>query len=238
MTHIITERQQFILDHIRAYIERTGYSPSVRDLADLCNIKSTQGIMRHLRALEDKGFIQRDSKARSIRIIKPAGPHQQAISSPTSNIATASNFAATMGKNAQLAPYHTENSLNSETELVPLVGQVAAGVPIAALENIEEHIPVSKNLLTHAHSSFLLRVKGDSMKEGIQPGDLILVTPGLAIHRHDIVVAVIDDEATVKRYYPETDRVILRADNPNYADIIVSSDLRLAGKVTGLIRQY
>lgn len=232
MTHIITERQQFILDHICAYIERTGYPPSVRDLADLCNIKSTQGIMRHLRALEDKGFIQRDSKARSIRIIKPAGPHHQAIGSPPSNIATV------IGKNAQLEPYHTEGTINSETELVPLVGQVAAGTPIAALENIEDHIPVSKNLLTHAHGSFLLRVRGDSMKEGIQPGDLILVTPGLAIHRHDIVVAVIDDEATVKRYYPETDRVILRADNPNYADIIVSSDLRLAGKVTGLIRQY
>ncbi|MBQ7567578.1 transcriptional repressor LexA, partial [bacterium] len=69
MTRIITERQQLILDCIRDYIEQTGYSPSVRDIGSLCGIKSPQGILRHLKALEDKGFIQRDSKARSIRLL-------------------------------------------------------------------------------------------------------------------------------------------------------------------------
>ena len=227
MTKIITDRQQLILNNIRSYIEKTGYSPSVRDLADLCGIRSTQGVLRHLKALEDKGFIQRDSKARSIRILEPAsaaGKHPELI--------------RPLSKTHVPSLEQPETYPSDGTELVPLIGQVAAGLPIAALENIEEHIPISKTLLTHGKGSFLLRVRGDSMKEGIQPGDLILVTPGLSVNRRDIVVAVIDDEATVKRYYPEDTRIILKADNPAYQDIIVSRDLRIAGKVTGLIRQY
>ena len=226
MTIVITERQKLILDTIRSYMQETGYSPSVRDLADLCGIRSTQGVVRHLKALEDKGFIQRDSKARSIRILAPAGAE------------AVSEGALPLRRRSPLPIQIPEPEPLSAVEMVPLVGQVAAGIPIAAVENIEERIPVSRALLTHGPGSFLLRVKGDSMKEGIQPHDLILVTPGLEARRGEIVVALIDDEATVKRFYPEADRVILRADNPAYSDIVVSRDLRLVGKVTGLIRQY
>ena len=183
--------------------------------------------MRHLKALEDKGYIQRDSKARSIRIVDK----KQVYSQHSDNIVQ-------FHKKSSLIPQTPAEYHSDAAEFVPLIGQVAAGQPIAALENIEDYIPISKNMLSHRPGSFLLRVRGDSMKDGIQPGDLILVTPGLAVNRSDIVVAVIEDEATVKRYYPEADRVILRADNPSYSDIIVSHDLRLAGKVTGLIRQY
>ena len=76
------------------------------------------------------------------------------------------------------------------------------------------------------------------MAEGIQAGDLVLVEPDVRVHRAEIVVAIIEDEATVKRFYPEADRVVLRSDNPIYDDIIVSRDFRVVGRVSALVRKY
>ena len=76
------------------------------------------------------------------------------------------------------------------------------------------------------------------MAEGIQAGDLVLVEPDVRVHRAEIVVAIIEDEATVKRFYPEADRVVLRSDNPIYEDIIVSRDFRVVGRVSALVRKY
>lgn len=225
MTHLITARQQLILDVIRDYIERTGYAPSVRDIAAQANIKSPQGALRHLQSLEKKGYIARDSKARSIRLLDPTAPQPQAGVKPILKTGTLHRPEAT-------------SSPTSQFTMLPVVGRVAAGIPITAVEDIEEYVAVSDSLLPRGAQSFLLRVRGDSMKDGIQPNDLIIVTPGLECHRSEIVVALIDDEATVKRFYPEPDCVILRADNPRYADIVVHDNLSLVGKVTGLIRQY
>ncbi len=221
MTRAITERQQFILNAIRQFIELNGYPPTVRELAELCQIKTHQGVLRHLDALEKKNLIERDSKARTIRLL---------------DCHPLFKTSATPSPSSQLRDLGQDWS--GQVERVPLVGRVAAGVPIPAIENVEEQIPVSSDLLRHNRDSFFLKVRGDSMTDGIQPNDLILVTPGLEVRRSEIVVALIDDEATVKRYYPDNDRVILRADNPRYADIIVSRDLRIVGKVTGLVRQY
>lgn len=131
------------------------------------------------------------------------------------------------------------NPINPEQiALIPLLGSVAAGLPILAEQNVEEHIPVPAEWLPARNGTFLLKVRGDSMTEGIQPGDLVLVDPNLGYSPSEVVVALIDDEATVKRYFPEKDRVILRADNPAYADIVVTRDLKILGKVTGLMRKY
>ena len=122
--------------------------------------------------------------------------------------------------------------------MVPLLGEVAAGRPILAVEDIEEHLPIRQDWLPVDESSFFLRVRGDSMAEGIQAGDLVLVEPDVRVHRAEIVVAIIEDEATVKRFYPEADRVVLRSDNPIYEDIIVSRDFRVVGRVSALVRKY
>lgn len=122
--------------------------------------------------------------------------------------------------------------------MIPLVGEVAAGRPIPAFEEIEDHLPVPEEWLPPHEHSFFLKVRGDSMAEGIQAGDLVLVEPGVRVHRAEVVVAMIEDEATVKRFYPEADRVILRSDNPTYADIVVSRDFRVVGRVCALIRKY
>lgn len=122
--------------------------------------------------------------------------------------------------------------------MIPLVGEVAAGVPIEAIQDVEDRLPIREDWLRVNDQSFFLRVRGDSMAEAIQPGDLVLVEPGIQVNRGEIAVAMIDDEATVKRYLPEADRVVLRSDNPSYADIVVAKDFRVVGRVSALIRKY
>lgn len=204
MSRELTERQKEILDYLVRMVQEQGFPPTLREMMDHFGISSTNGITRHLEALEKKGWIHRDSGARSIR----------------------------------LNPALLEAPAPANLRMVPLVGEVAAGRPITAVENVEDRLPISEDWLRVNDSSFFLRVRGDSMAEAIQPADLVLVEPSPTAQRNEIVVAMIEDEATVKRYLPEADRVVLRSDNPAYADIIVSRDFRLVGRVTALIRKY
>ncbi|MCX5749308.1 MAG: transcriptional repressor LexA [Candidatus Saganbacteria bacterium] len=122
---------------------------------------------------------------------------------------------------------------------LPLVGQVAAGRPILAVENIEDTIPLAWDFAKNARDGFILRVKGDSMVDaGINEGDLILVKPQPDADNGNIVVAMIDDEATVKKYFKRSDHIVLQPYNSNYAPIKVSKNFRLVGRVMGLIRKY
>jgi repressor LexA len=203
----LTERQQAILDFISMSVRERGFPPSLREISSQFGIQSTQGVLRHLEALEKKGYIKRDSRAaRSMQI---------------------------MGERPS-----PEDDLN--LRMVPIIGQVAAGSPIAAVENVEDQIPFSKDWLSMGKDYFLLRVKGDSMAEAIQPGDLVLVERQTRAELGQIVVAMIDEEATVKRFFQEKNRVLLRADNPSYSDIVVENgaELQILGKVTGLVRKY
>ena len=121
---------------------------------------------------------------------------------------------------------------------VPIVGQVAAGSPILAQENIEDTFTVS-SAYTKNSTVFMLKVKGDSMIEaGILEGDLILVKQQATANNGDIVVAVMEDEATVKTYYKEKDRIRLQPENSTMDPIIVYEDIIIAGKVIGLFRSY
>ena len=201
----LTDRQREILLFVGQAIRQRGFPPTFREIAEHCGFRSTQAVSRHLEALEKAGWIQRESGARSIRLVsegleegEPSGP----------------------------------------IRMVPLVGEVAAGQPITAVEDIEDRLPVREDWLPVNERSFFLRVRGDSMADGIQAGDLVLVEPGIQPHRSEIVVAMIEDEATVKRFYPEPNRVILRSDNPAYADIVVARDFRVLGRVSALIRKY
>jgi len=122
---------------------------------------------------------------------------------------------------------------------LPLVGTVAAGTPILAVENIEDTIPVAWDMAKNMRDGFILKVKGDSMIDaGINEGDMIIVKPQPDAHNGDIVVAMIDDEATVKKYFRRSDHIVLQPYNSRYAPIKVTKDFRLVGKVQGLIRKY
>lgn len=209
MTREITARQDEVLNFLIDTVRDRGYPPSIREISAHFNMQSTQGVQRHLEALEKKGFIRRDpnSKARAI----------------------------------QIAPHLMDTrTVADEIRMVPLLGEVAAGVPITAVENVEDRLPVRSDWLGVSGESFLLRVRGRSMAEAIQPGDLVLVEKRPTANNGEIVVALIEDEATVKRFWREKDRVVLRSDNPEFADIVVTESvpLQLLGRVTALIRKY
>ncbi len=122
---------------------------------------------------------------------------------------------------------------------VPLVGAVAAGMPITAIENLEGHVTLDRNLF-RGEGLFTLRIKGDSMKDiGVLNGDLVIVQQQNAARDGEVVVAIIEGEATLKRYLREKNRIILRAENEQYDDIVVSSDrdIWIAGKMVGVMRK-
>jgi len=133
-------------------------------------------------------------------------------------------------------------SVNSKqkrrSRLVPLLGQVTAGIPVLAEENIESYLALPEEMVK-GDNLFLLRVKGDSMKEaGILQGDLVIVRQQPAAENSEIVVALIGDEATVKRFFRETDHIRLQPESPDYEPIITKDNIRVLGKVIGLLRIF
>jgi repressor LexA len=199
----LTDRQKEVYDFLVAETRDKGYPPSIREIGKALGISTLKGVTCHLEALERKGFIDRNSSARGIKI----------------------NFLEDL-------------FLSTHIIKLPLIGQVAAGKPILSEQSIEEYISVPKHMVgANTQGAYLLRVKGDSMiDDAIFDGDIIIVRSGLQANNGDIVVAVINGEATVKRFYKEKSKVRLQPSNDKYEPIIVKEDFQLAGKVIGLMR--
>jgi repressor LexA len=215
----LTERQQMVLDYIRQSISDRGYPPTLREIGARMGIRSTNGVNDHLRALERKGYLTReDMKSRALR--------------PTSL-----DLVGLPASSQELAPENDDDLLE-----IPVVGRVAAGLPILAEENIVDTVRVDKGLVRGGREVFGLRVQGDSMIEaGILTGDYIFVRKQLTANRGEIVVALIGDEATVKYYYPEKDYVRFQPANAAMAPILVRAvDFKptmLLGIVVGVFRK-
>jgi repressor LexA len=216
----LTARQQMVLDFIRQSISDRGYPPTLREIGARMGIRSTNGVNDHLRALERKGYLTReDRKSRALRPTSLAGP---ALASP---------------ENVQ-----TSLPLDDDMLEIPIVGRVAAGLPLLAEEHIIDTVRVDRGLLRGGREVFGLKVTGDSMIDaGILSGDYIFVRKQLTAQRGDIVVALINDEATVKYYYPEKEYVRFQPANKTMAPILVrASDFRatmLLGIVVGVFRR-
>jgi repressor LexA len=198
----LTQRQEEILQFISQYTQQHEYAPTYQEIADAFKLASKQGVVRHLVALERKGYITRsDTVARSIRIIHP-----------------------------QYMP-------QADTIQVPLVGQVAAGYPVLAEENIENYVMLPRTLIKSEGRYFALRVHGDSMTNaGILDGDMVVVQSTTTARAGEIVVALIGDEVTVKRLVVQNTKKFLKAENPNYPDIYPKNEWSIQGKVVGLVR--
>ncbi len=198
----LTKRQAEILDFIIDSIHDNGMPPTIAEIGRRFEITSTNGVADHLAALERKGYIERSSKARSIRI----------------------------------TPKASAGLYETRVSLVPLVGSIAAGTPLLAEENIEEHIPVSAGY--GKDGAYALRIWGDSMiEDGIFEGDVIIVDPTIPPTKGAIVVALVEGEATVKRYYRHGDMVELRPANAAMNPIIVpAASVTLQGVATALQR--
>lgn len=211
MTETLTKRQQAVLDCIEEFISEKGYGPTVREVCQKLGLSSPSTVHVHLKALEDKGLINRDPlKSRSITLAHPE-------ESPYSDFASQGNDYGSIVR-------------------LPLVGNVAAGSPLLADENITEMISLPTDIVGD-QASFLLSVHGESMIEaGINDGDYIVVREQQTANNGDIVVALIDDGATVKRFFKESDHIRLQPENSSMDPIIVR-ECSIVGKVVALFRR-
>ncbi|MDO4501894.1 MAG: transcriptional repressor LexA [Coriobacteriia bacterium] len=217
-----SKRQKAVLDCIRKCIEERGYAPTVRDICKELGLSSPSTVHVHLKALEDKGLIKRDAhKSRSIILVDQEGEASEPEVEQASRAQMFSNV---------LTPSF------ARTVEVPLVGNVAAGVPILAEQNIEDTMSLPTDIVGDA-ASFMLSVRGDSMVEcGINDGDYVVVKEQPNANNGDIVVAIIDDGATVKRYFREADHIRLQPENSSMEPII-TRDCSIAGKVVAVFRR-
>ncbi len=223
----LTHRQLMVLEYIRRSIHDRGYPPTLREIGAFMGIRSTNGVNDHLRALERKGYLTReDMKSRALRPSLPGAPLLESTAPAAAN------------GNGDLATVREDERLVE----VPVVGRVAAGVPLLAEQNVVDTVRIDRMLVRGGKEVFALRVQGESMIEaGIFDADYIFVRRQPTASRGDIVVALIGDEATVKYYYPEKDRVRLQPANAAMAPIyVLASDWRntmILGVVVGVYRK-
>ena len=223
----LTDRQLEVLRFIAREIEERGYPPTIREIGEGLDIASTNGVNDHLKALEKKGYLQRDP-AKS-RALIPTSQARDVLGTGTDNVVS-------------LAARRDAARRPSRLVEIPIVGRVAAGQPILAQEHLEGTVHVDSFFLGTTKKVYALRVQGDSMiGDGILSGDYIFVKKQLQADDGEIVVALIDDEATVKRVYFEGDRVRFQPSNPRMAPIYVRrEDFRstmILGVVVGVYRK-
>jgi repressor LexA len=204
----LTKRQQEIFDFIKQYSAENGYPPTVRDIGKAVGLASSSTVHAHLANLEKLGLLRRDpSKPRAMELL------DRAIESAAGGMRSLANAATGL----------------------PVVGQVAAGQPILAEENIEEYVQVPQ-AAGGQDGEYVLRVRGESMIEaGILEGDYVVVRKQDTAADGDIVVALVGEEATVKRFFRETDHVRLQPENRTMEPIL-STDVHIMGRVVGLFR--
>jgi repressor LexA len=224
----LTERQREVLRFIANEIEQRGYPPTIREIGEALDIASTNGVNDHLKALERKGYLQRDPVKSRALIPTSQARHALGIETPEDNVVS-------LASRRELRP-------SGRLLEIPIIGRVAAGQPILAQEHIEDTVQVDSFLLGTTKRVYGLRVQGDSMiGDGILSGDYIFVKKQLNADDGDIVVALIDDEATVKRVYFEGDRVRFQPSNARMAPIYVRrEDFRstmILGVVVGVYRK-
>jgi repressor LexA len=209
----LTKRQQEIFDFIKRYSAKYGYPPTVRDIGKAVGLASSSTVHAHLANLEKLGLLRRDpTKPRAIELL------DRVREDVGSAVGTA-----------------VENALGVLRPGLPLVGQVAAGSPILAEENIEDYVQVP-SIAGGEDGEYVLRVRGESMKDaGILGGDFVVVRPQDTATDGEIIVALVGEEATVKRFFREDDHVRLQPENASM-EPIRSKDVRVLGRVVGLFR--
>jgi repressor LexA len=227
MAEALTQRQREILDFISASIVERGFPPTLREIGEHFNIRSTNGVNDHLKALEKKGHLRReDLKSRAMRPVLPDGSGEII---PMQRRAMGTGDVQVVSDSDDMAE-------------IPILGRVAAGQPILAVEAATDTVKVDRVLVGNHREVFGLRIVGESMiDDGIFDGDYVFVKKTAAAHTGDIVVAMIEGEATVKRYYPEGDRIRFQPANQNMSPIIVrKADFKsvdIIGIVVGVYRK-
>lgn len=216
----LTPRQQQVLSFISKHLNERGYPPTLREIALHLGISGNAGVISHLEALEKKGYIRRqEGSSRGIALVAPEARRIE-------------------------YPVTEERIITGDEEQfsvrLPVVGTVRAGSPEIPIEDIEDYFAIDRSQ-QRLGGTFFLRVRGDSMINAcIKEGDLALVRPQSDARNRDIVVALVNGEATLKRFYRERDRIRLQPENPNLEPIVIRAgegEVAIVGKVVGIYRQ-
>jgi len=207
----LTRRQKEVYDFLAQFVEKHGYSPSFEEIGEGLGLSSLATVHKHVSNLEEKGLLKRDyNRSRSIDLVKPKGRMRQMVSAPA------------VGQDLAL----------------PLLGRIAAGRPVEAVENPES---ISLADFTRSKDVYVLQVKGESMQdEHIVDGDYVLVEKTDVSRDGEIVVALVNgSDATLKRIYTEGDKIRLQPSNAAMQPIVVpASSVQIQGRVIGVLRKY
>jgi repressor LexA len=228
----LTPRQQNILDFVTEFQGQHGFPPSMREIGEFFGIRSTNGVSDHLRALEKKGFLNRSGNlSRCLQVVREDGSRGE----PVRSVAAKTTARPLERRDLRGGPAGTLIT-------VPILGKVAAGLPLLAVEQAEDEVVVDSFLLGGPGEVFGLRVVGESMIDaGIMPGDFLFVRRRSIALSGQIVVAMIDGEATVKRFFPEGDVIRFQPENKTMQPILVRrsqfQQCDLLGTVVGVYRK-
>jgi len=233
---MLTKKQIELLRFIHERLTENGVPPSFDEMKDALDLKSKSGIHRLILALEERGFIRRlPNRARALEVIRLPDAH---VPRPGRQRFAPSVIEGDLGK--VRTPQPSSEPEISRSVAIPVMGRIAAGTPISAIQNRSHTVDVSPDFLSHGEH-YALEVRGDSMIEaGIFDGDLVVIRKQETADSGDIVVALIDDEeATLKRLRKKGAAVALEAANPNYETRIFGPDrVRVQGKLVSLVRRY
>lgn len=235
---MLTKKQLDLLEFIHTRLQRDGVPPSFDEMKDALDLRSKSGIHRLITALEERGFIRRLAhRARAIEIVKlpesmggaptTAGFEPRVIDGPRPSAAEPANVAT--------------NRVTLHARELPVMGKIAAGVPIEAISHVDHHVAVPGQMLAAGSSHYALEVKGDSMIDaGINDGDVVIISETSTADNGDIVVALVEDqEATLKTFHHNGTSIALEAANPAYETRVYPEDkVKVQGKLVGLIRTY
>ena len=228
---MLTRKQLELLDFIKTRTDRDGVPPSFDEMKDALDLRSKSGIHRLITALEERGFIRRLAhRARALEIIKLP----EAMERP--------GFSPKVIKGDKVDPPRGAMPVDAVYAFeIPVMGRIAAGVPIEAISEISHHVAVPGSMLSGKGQHYALEVKGDSMIEaGINDGDIVVIQEQTIAENGDIVVALVDDqEATLKRFRRRGGMIALEAANPAYdTRVYPDHQVKVQGRLVGLIRSY
>ncbi len=205
MSEHLTEKQEAVLKFIEQYQMSYGKSPTIREMKEHFGLRSDNSILKHLRALEEKGKIEKDDTPRGIKLLDVIKQKLEGVTSIK----------------------------------LPILGAIPAGGPVMTEEYVNGWMSVGEDLAKNADDYFMLEVSGTSMIDaGIFEGDMVVVNTKKTPKHEDIVVALIDNHNTLKRFIQKDGKVYLKAENKNYKDIYPDNELMIQGVVSSLIRQY
>ena len=226
---MLTKKQKELLNYIQNFQSKSGVTPSYEEMKSALRLKSKSGIHRLVIALEERGFVKRLAhKARALEVIKD-GISNIKVSEQNKKNLVIGNFKNSIGEES-----------NNKLSTLPLLGKIAAGTPIEAIQQNDTSVDVPKEMMPIGES-YALSVEGDSMiNEGIHDGDTVLIKKTNIADNGDIIVALIDDhEATLKRIRKKGQSIALESANPIYETRILSAHrVKIQGKLIGLLRKY